>query len=79
MSGSLFDTHAHLDDEQLLGQVDDVVQRAARASVNAIVTVGTTAASSRTCVELAHRFEAVYAAVGIQPNNVGAAAPADWD
>ncbi len=78
MSISLFDTHAHLDDDSLIGQVEAVVQRAARASVNTIVTIGTTASSSRTSVELARRFEHVYAAVGIQPNYVSQAAPDEW-
>ena len=78
ISGVFFDTHAHLDDEQLVGQVDAVVERAAQASVGTIVTVGTTAASSQTSVALARRLEPVVAAVGIQPNYVSAAAADDW-
>lgn len=79
MSGLLFDTHAHLDDEQLIGQVDAIVQRAAEASIGSIVTVGTTADSSLTSVAMAGRFPHVYAAVGIQPNYAQAAASGDWE
>jgi TatD DNase family protein len=76
---SLFDTHLHLDDEQFNGQRDVIVQRAAEAGVRTMVTVGTTAASSQHCLELARRFESVQAAVGIQPNYCAEAADGDWD
>ncbi len=75
----LFDTHLHLDDEQFDGVVDGVVERARAAGVTTIVTVGTTAESSVRCVELAQRYEGVYAAVGIQPNYAAEAAEGDWD
>ena len=74
----LFDTHAHLDDEQLLPQVEQVVERAVACGVETMVAVGTTAASSVQCVRLAERFESVYAAVGIQPNYGSEAADRDW-
>ena len=57
------DTHAHLDDEQFDTTRDDVVQRALDAGVSTIVTVGTTAASSVTCVALARSYPCLFAAV----------------
>lgn len=75
----LFDTHAHLDDQQLFGQLDAVLARAREASVAGIVAVGTTADTSATCIQLAHRHAGVWAAVGIQPNYGGEAAPGDWE
>jgi TatD DNase family protein len=74
----LIDTHAHLDDEQFDQQRAAVVERAQAAGVEAVVAVGTTAAASRKCVELAQQFEIVYAAVGIQPNHCAQAQPEDW-
>ncbi len=76
---NLFDTHAHLDDEQFDDIRTDVVKRAREAGVRQIVAVGTTADSSEKTVELAAQFEEVLAAVGIQPNYCAAAKPADWD
>ena len=73
------DTHAHLDDEQFDITRDDVVQRALAAGVSAIVTVGTTAASSETCVGLARSYPSLFASVGIQPNHASQAAGDDWD
>jgi TatD DNase family protein len=74
-----FDTHAHLDDEQFHGALDGVLDRAGRAGVTRVLTVGTTAASSDACVQIARRFEQVYAAVGIQPNDGAAASATDWE
>lgn len=44
-----------------------------------MVNPGCTVASSRTAVELAHRFPHVYAAVGIHPENCGDFRPEDLD
>jgi TatD DNase family protein len=74
-----FDTHTHLDDKQLAGQLDTILARAREARVAEIVTVGTTAATSEFCVELAHRYHGVWAAVGIQPNYGCDMAAGDWD
>ena len=74
----IFDTHAHLDDEQLLPILDDVILRARAAGVRQMLTVATTADSSRQCVRIA-QHEGVYAAVGIHPNSCADTAPADWD
>lgn len=73
------DTHAHLDDEQFDANRDEVVERAAAAGVVTMVTVGTTLASSQTCVRLAQQYRGVFAAIGIQPNYAKQAAAGDWD
>jgi len=75
----LFDTHAHLDQEEFDADRDAVVQRAQDAGVTRIVAVGTTAPTSQKCVELAHHYPGVWAAVGIQPNYTSQAEPGDWD
>jgi TatD DNase family protein len=74
----LFDTHTHLDQAEFDDSRDDVVARAAAAGVEAMIAVGTTAAASRKCVELAARYGSVYAAVGIQPNYVAEREADDW-
>ncbi len=74
----LFDTHTHLDQEEFDEERADFVARADAAGVTRIVAVGTTAAASRKCVELAEQHACVFAAVGIQPNYVAEAAADDW-
>ena len=73
-----FDTHAHLDDEQFDGDRAEVIGRARQSGVEVLVCPGITACSSEEVVRLAETHEAVYAAVGIQPNYCGEAGSGDW-
>jgi TatD DNase family protein len=74
----LVDTHAHLDDPRLVSALDDFLRQAQQAGVVAVLTVGTTAASSETSVQLASQYPLVWAAVGIQPNYCGEVQDGDW-
>jgi len=74
----LFDTHTHIDQSDFDDVRDAVVHRARAAGVSQLLAVGTTLESSRVCVELAARYEGVYAAVAIHPNYVAAADDGDW-
>jgi TatD DNase family protein len=75
----LIDTHAHLDDDKFDADRDEVVARAKSAGVEQIVAIGTTAANSASVVELAHRYDGVFASVGVHPNNAAEAQADDWD
>ncbi|HZN32617.1 MAG TPA: TatD family hydrolase [Pirellulaceae bacterium] len=75
----LYDTHAHLSDEQIAADVAGVVERATAAGVSRILAVGTTAESSRQCLELARRFAGARSSAGIHPNHASEAQPGDWD
>jgi TatD DNase family protein len=75
----LVDTHCHLDEEAFEPDRDAVVAKAASAGLVEMITIGTTAASSRRAVELAGHYPRVFAAVGIQPNYVHEAKAGDWD
>ena len=75
----LFDTHCHLDEAAFDGDRDAVIERARAAGVVAMLTIGTTAASSQTAVELAKRHSDVFAAVGIQPNYVAEEKAGEWE
>ena len=68
-----YDTHAHLDFPDFREEVDEVVQRAADAGISRIVTIGTELESSRRAIDLAKRFDGVFAAVGGHPNDCLAA------
>ena len=64
----LIDTHAHLTFPELESQVDDVLARSREAGVVGWVTIGTDAEQVVKAVELAERFENMYAAAGIHPH-----------
>lgn len=70
----LIDTHCHLDSPDYDGQREELLARAEEVGVLAVINPGTDFASSQKAVDLARRFEAVYAAVGIHPNY-----GEDWD
>jgi TatD DNase family protein len=76
---SLFDTHAHLADEHLAADLPGVIERAKAAEVTQILAVGTDAADSRRCLELARAHEGICSSAGIHPNNAGQTQPGDWD
>ncbi len=65
----LVDSHCHLDDDQFADDLDAVIARARDAGVVAVVTAGTDIESSRAAVQIAERYESVYAVVGIHPHH----------
>ena len=75
----LIDTHSHIAQEEFDADRDEVVARAKAAGVGVIIVVGYNVESSLRAIEVAGRYEGLYAAVGIQPNSVAEAAPDDWD
>lgn len=64
----LIDTHCHLTFEGLAENVENVILRSIKAGVTAWITVGTNLIESRKVVELANKYEDMYAAVGVHPN-----------
>ncbi len=68
------DTHCHLDHHEDLS-VAAQVERARAAGVTTMVTVGTDMASSTQAVATARRFDGVWAAVGVHPNDAMEATP----
>ena len=74
----IVDTHAHLTDSNFENCLDDYLDQARAAGVGAILSVGTTLASSRQCVALAERYPMIRASVGIHPNHCHEASAGDW-
>src|SRR5216110_3536050 len=66
----LIETHAHLDYPDFANDLEDVLRRAADAGVTRIITIGTSVESSRRAIDLAEKYPAVYAAIGIHPTYV---------
>ena len=68
---SIIDTHCHLADPKLYGDLDGVLQRAADAGIDAIVSVGAISSieTDRRTVEIAERHPHIYAAIGVHPHD----------
>jgi TatD DNase family protein len=75
----LFDTHAHLDQEEFDADRTAVIDRARQAGVELILAVGVDLASSRKNLLLAEQHAEIFAAAGIHPNSAAQADPGDWD
>jgi TatD DNase family protein len=65
----IFDTHAHYDDERFDEDRQELLASMKDAGIGRIVNIGANMASSRTSLELAHRYDFIYAAVGVHPSD----------
>jgi TatD DNase family protein len=66
------DSHAHIDGTEFDDDRDEVVERAREAGVGTILNIGTGDPHSGTlerAVEVAEKYEGVYAAVGVHPHD----------
>jgi len=79
VSARLIDTHAHLDGPEYAADLDDVVRRAEKAHVSALVSCGQDQATSAQTLVLADRFPSVVAAaVGVHPHLAKDAGDLSW-
>lgn len=62
------DTHCHLNLDVFTDIIDQVLERAQEAGVIKIVVPGIDVETSRRAVELASKYECIYAAIGTHPN-----------
>lgn len=65
----LIDSHCHLFFEALESDLPGVMSRAAGADVTKMINVGTSVADSHRAVDMAARFDNVWAAVGAHPHD----------
>lgn len=61
------DTHAHLQDEKLINNIDRVVLNATENNVNKIICSSYDISSSEMSVEISNKFKNVYSTVGVHP------------
>lgn len=64
----LIDTHCHLNDAKAFPDVAASLAQAQSARVDRVIVVGTDAEDSKRALELADRYEGVYAIIGWHPN-----------
>jgi len=65
----IFDSHCHLNDKSYANDMDQVIERAHAASVDAMMVVGITEQTSAQAVEIASKYPECYASVGIHPHD----------
>ena len=74
----LFDTHAHIDDEQFDADREAVILRAAEEGVKYILCAGAAMESSAHAVALAESHVDIYASVGVHPHDAGTVNEEDY-
>ena len=69
MEKDLFDSHAHYFDSRFEGQAEAVLEDLFEKGLAGIVNVGTNPENSLRCIEQAKRYERMWCAVGIHPED----------
>ncbi|MFA4889675.1 MAG: TatD family hydrolase [Candidatus Omnitrophota bacterium] len=65
----LIDTHCHLDFPEFSSDIEEVIQRAKAQGIDYLINIGADLERSRKSVELAKRYDCIYATVGIHPHD----------
>lgn len=74
----IFDTHCHLNSEELYDRLEEVLESAKKVGVDRFLVVGWDKESSFKAVEIAHRYEGIYAAIGFHPTDIDNVSEKDY-
>lgn len=74
-----FDSHTHVNDPLLFDRAEEVIQAAKQAGVEGMLLIGYDLPSCERALELAGRFDGVYAAIGFHPTNASTVTEEDLD
>lgn len=66
----MIDTHAHLNVEEFNNDLDATIARAKEHQINHIIVIGMDKKSNQRALEIAEKYEFVYASVGVHPGYV---------
>lgn len=65
-----FDSHAHYDDERFDGDREDLIKKIQEEGVTKCINIGCNIETSRKSIELAKKYDFIYATCGIHPSEV---------
>ena len=66
----LFDSHSHLNDEKFDEDREEIIKEIYKSGVKEFVTAGYDLESSRKAIEMANKYDFMYATAGISPNDI---------
>ena len=67
---NLFDSHAHYNDEKFDFDRDEIIKETLKNGVSNFIVAGYNIDSSKKAVEIAKKYDGVYAIAGISPNDI---------
>ena len=65
----IFETHGHYDDEQFDTDRERLLEEFQRQDIRYVMNIGANIVTSKASVELAHRYDFIYAAIGTHPDD----------
>ncbi len=65
----MIDSHCHLADAQFEDDLEEVMERAAKAGVKQMITIADSMEESQRCIEIAEEHKNVFCTVGVHPHN----------
>jgi len=66
----IFDTHVHYDDPAFDEDRDSLIASLEKSGIGNVVDIGASIDTTRKALELAHKYDFIYAAVGVHPSEV---------
>lgn len=75
----IIDTHAHLYYDNIVVNLDEVLERASDTGIKAIIVPAVDLKTSQEIIQLAEKYEIIYALVGIHPGDVNKSNVSDID
>lgn len=75
----IIDTHAHLYYDNIVVNLEEVLARATDTGIKAIIVPAVDLKTSREIIQLADKYQIIYALVGIHPGDVGKSNISDID
>ena len=75
----IFDTHCHLNSEELYNRLDEVLDAAYKVGVDKFLVIGWDKESSLLAVEMAHKYKNIYAAIGFHPTDIDGVSDEDYN
>lgn len=64
----IFDSHAHFDDDAFDEDREELLQSFQEQGIKKVMNVGASLSSTKTTIELANRYDFMYAAAGVHPS-----------
>ncbi len=69
MIKNIFDSHAHYNDERFKENQEEVINHVFENGVRAIINIGADIKTSKESIEIASKYDNIFAAVGIHPHD----------
>lgn len=66
----LFDSHAHYNDEKFENDREEIIQEIYNSGVTKIINAGYSIESSKKAIEIAKKYDFMYAIAGVSPNDI---------